>query len=81
MRQLVVFQSRSVSPSPVYPARRVGTPADPNISLGGSRACRALRGSRNGVGAKDPLTRGVLKLRAVGQQTLHTQDSKGRAPG
>ena len=30
-RQLAVFQSRSVSPSPVYPAGRVGTSADPNI--------------------------------------------------
>jgi hypothetical protein len=30
----VVFQSRPVSPSPVYPAGRVGTPADPNIPPG-----------------------------------------------
>jgi hypothetical protein len=31
----VVFQSRPVSSSPVYPAGRVGTPADPNIPPGG----------------------------------------------
>jgi hypothetical protein len=32
VRQLVVFQRRPVSPSPVYPAGRVGTPADPNTA-------------------------------------------------
>jgi hypothetical protein len=42
VRQLVVFQSR---PSPVYPAGRVGTPADPNIPRGGSRV-----GKVGGVG-------------------------------
>jgi hypothetical protein len=34
VRQLVVFQRRPVSSSPVYPAGRVGTPADPNIPPG-----------------------------------------------
>jgi hypothetical protein len=34
VRQLVVFQSRPVSSSPVYPAGCEGTPADPNIRPG-----------------------------------------------
>ena len=34
MRQLVVFQCRPVSPSPVYPAGRVGTPADRLLPAG-----------------------------------------------
>jgi hypothetical protein len=40
----VVFQSRPVSPYPVYPAGRVGTPADPNIPRGGEREPTCLEG-------------------------------------
>jgi hypothetical protein len=34
-RQMAVFQSTAREPSPVYPAGRVGTSADPNIPPGG----------------------------------------------
>jgi hypothetical protein len=55
VRQLVVFQSRAREPSPVYPAGRVSTPADPNIPPGG--------GDLAGVVSENRLNREDVPLR------------------
>jgi hypothetical protein len=63
VRQLVAFQSRPVSPSPVYPAGRVAIPADPNTPPGGG-------GEFGKVG-------GVCPGCKVVAQAIHTNAVKG----